>query len=151
MYSDIKINKKIYKFFRLIFHKFTLAPKDITVEISTKCSLECKMCFRSPLGVKDFLMPFEIFKDVSFGKIDYLTFVGLGEIFCHDQLACILLFAKQMLPYTRIEISTNLTHFNEPLLQKIIKDKIINQISISVDDINIVSPFYHIFSQEIAT
>lgn len=156
MYAEVNLYKKFSKFLRLVFHNIAFPPNDITIEISTKCNQRCRACFKFPLKIKEEVMQFEVFqsilmrlKDSSSGKIEYLTFVGLGEIFCHDQLLEILSFTKEIFPYIRINISTNLMSFEENLLRTVIEDKIVDQISLSLDDTETIAPFFHIFSRSL--
>ncbi len=156
MYAEMPLWAKGRKFARLLLRKTCFPPNDICIEISTTCRHRCGACFRFPLHLKEELMPLETYRVVleevrkaTRGKIDYLTFVGLGEIFCHDRLFDILAFTKALLPHTRLNISSSLLHIDTDVLASIVKKELVSMVSVSVDDTQPPGSFFHIFSDEL--
>ena len=158
MYLTAGLREKIKKFFRLIFNRYTCIPNDISIEVSTFCNMHCKMCFRRVLDMEKRNMSFDVFekiiknlKNEMKGKIEYISFIGIGEIFCNPDLKRMFSCLKEQLPKTRVNISTNLLYFDEDFFVEILTDYNINFISISLDEVlqNDGNDDYHQFNLKV--
>lgn len=148
----------MYKFLRLVFWKFAFPPNDITIELSTVCEQECEICFRFPLAISPENMSFELFKIVlaritecNSKSLKYLNFVGLGEVFCNENLIDILKYTKQAYPKVLINITTGLVPFNENAIKSILEGKLVDQLNISIDHVEAKYSYLHPFNEQTLT
>jgi len=157
MYFEASLKERVLKFLRLVSRRYASLPRDITIEVSTRCPQQCAMCFRSPLALAGKTMDFGLFTRIVerigsgfAGKPPgYLNFVGLGEPFCNEALAEMLGFAKKTLPETGMNVSTSLAAFDRAAFAGWAEGGIINRLSISIDGVDETGPF-HPFTPEIA-
>jgi MoaA/NifB/PqqE/SkfB family radical SAM enzyme len=156
MYFEAPLAAKARKFFRLVLERYAFRPGDITIEVTTRCARGCAVCFRGPLGVKPADMPAELFDRIlselkgAYGAagLRYLNFVGLGEPFCHPQLGQYLRRAAQALPGTELNVSTGLSPFDREVFAGLVRDGVLNRLSVSLDGLEPDGP-YHRFSEEV--
>lgn len=156
MYFEASLASKARKFFRLVLGRYAFPPGDITIEVTTRCERGCAVCFRGPLGVKPADMPPELFDRVlselkaACGAAGprYLNFVGLGEPFCHPQLERYLRSAALALPGTELNVSTGLAPFDREAFAGLVRDGVLNRLSVSLDGLEADGPF-HRFSEEV--
>jgi MoaA/NifB/PqqE/SkfB family radical SAM enzyme len=78
----------------------------------------------------------------------YLNFVGLGEPFCRPDLPALLREAASTLPGTSLNLSTGLAPFDPAALEELIKDGVINRLSVSLDGLE-ESGAFHGFTDEV--
>lgn len=157
MYFEASLAEKARKFFRLVLRRAAFPPRDITVEITTKCGRGCAVCFRGPLGVVPAEMSPELFGRVlaavkesyGGGGPRYLNFVGLGEPFCHPRLSEFLRRAAAELPGTELNLSTGLDPFDRDGFAALVRDRVINRLSVSFDSPEPGGAF-HVFSPEVS-
>jgi MoaA/NifB/PqqE/SkfB family radical SAM enzyme len=156
MYFESTLAQKARKFFRLVLGRYAFPPRDITMEVTTCCSRGCAVCFRGPLGVVPADMPRELF-DKTLAELRaaypgggprYLNFVGLGEPFCRPDLPELLRAAAAALPGTELNLSTGLLPFDAAAFEALVKDGVINRLSVSLDGPAEDGPF-HGFSAEV--
>ncbi|OGR79089.1 MAG: hypothetical protein A2X32_11245 [Elusimicrobia bacterium GWC2_64_44] len=155
MYFEATLAEKARKFFRLVLGRAAYPPRDITIEITTRCGRGCAVCFRGPLGVAPADMPRETFLKVlaavregyGGGGPRYLNFVGLGEPFCHPQLAEFLRLAAERFPGTELNLSTGLVPFDREGFAALVRGRVINRLSVSLDGPEPGGNF-HSFSEE---
>lgn len=156
MYFEATLAEKARKFFRLFFGLRAFPPNDITVEVTTRCARGCAVCFREPLGVKPADMPEELFVKVlaeikaayGGGAPRYLNFVGLGEPFCHPALERFLRLAAEKLPGAQLNVSTGLAPFDREAFARLVRDGVINRLSVSLDGLEPDGSF-HRFTAEV--
>ncbi|MBI5745117.1 MAG: SPASM domain-containing protein [Elusimicrobia bacterium] len=157
MYFESTLAEKARKFFRLVLGSYAFPPRDITVEVTTRCSRGCAVCFRGPLGVRPEDMPRELFtKTLSEIRAAYagrgpryLNFVGLGEPFCRPDLPKLLREAAAALPGTELNLSTGLVPFDAAAFEGLVRDKTINRLSVSLDGVEKGGAF-HGFTPEVS-
>lgn len=141
MYFESSLGAKAKKFFRLVLGLYAFPPRDITVEVTTRCDRGCAVCFRRPLGVKELDMPAELFSRAvaeiraAYGGKGpaYLNFVGLGEPFLHPGLGKMLRLAHAGLPGTLLNVSTGLSPFDRRLFEELVREGVLNRLSVSLD------------------
>lgn len=156
MYFEASLAEKARKFFRLVLGRYAFPPGDITIEVTTRCAGACAVCFREPLGVAPADMPPELFNRVLSGLKEaygpsgprYLNFVGLGEPFCHPRLEQFLRQSADALPGTELNVSTGLAPFDRAALAGLVRDGVLNRLSVSLDGLEPDGP-YHRFSEEV--
>lgn len=155
MYFEATLAQKARKFFRLFLGLRAFPPNDITIEVTTRCARGCAVCFREPLGVKPADMPEQLFRKViaeigaayGGGAPRYLNFVGLGEPFCHPGLEGFLRLAAKKLPGAQLNVSTGLAPFDREAFARLVRDGVINRLSVSLDGLDPDGPF-HRFTDE---
>jgi len=141
MYFEASLKDRALKFLRLVSKSYARLPRDITIEVSTRCGQQCPMCFRAPLGVRESAMDYGLFSDVVSGlrsafapqQPAYINFVGLGEPFLNGSLGRMLRLVKTTFPKTGINVSTSLAVFDRILFESLAAENVINRISVSVD------------------
>lgn len=156
MYFEATLADKARKFFRLFFGLRAFPPNDITIEVTTRCGRGCAVCFREPLGVKPADMPEGLFLKTlaeikaayGGGAPRYLNFVGLGEPFCHPGLEKFLRAAARELPGAQLNVSTGLAPFDREAFSRLVRDGVINRLSVSLDGLEADGP-YHRFTPEV--
>lgn len=157
MYFESTLAQRARKFFRLVLGRYAFPPGDITIEVTTRCARGCRVCFRGPLGVRPEDMSRELFARI-LSEIKsaytgagprYLNFVGLGEPFCREDLPALLREAAAALPATELNLSTGLLPFDAAAFEALVKDGILNRLSVSLDGPAEEGPF-HGFSAEVA-
>lgn len=156
MYYEASLAEKARKFFRLVLRRYAFPPRDITIEVSTKCGQGCAVCFRGPLEVPPSDMPYALFDKVlseiktayGAGRPRYLNFVGLGEPFCNPGLGAMLRLAAKTFPGTELNLSTSLSSFDRAGFVSLAEDGIINRLSVSLDGVEPGASF-HPFTEEV--
>ncbi|HCC48337.1 MAG TPA: hypothetical protein DEQ38_09535 [Elusimicrobia bacterium] len=156
MYFEASLAEKARKFFRLVLRRAIFPPRDITIEVTTKCGRGCAVCFRGPLGVRQTEMSRELFGQVlgaireayGGGGPRYLNFVGLGEPFCHPRLPEFLRLAAEYFPGTSLNVSTGLAPFDREGFAGLVEDGVINRLSVSLDGLEPGGSF-HGFTEEV--
>lgn len=156
MYFEASLAEKARKFFRLVLKRYAFPPLDITIEVSTKCGQGCTVCFRGPLGVSPADMSYALFTKVlseikaacGAGRPRYLNFVGLGEPFCNPELGPMLRLAAKTFPGTALNLSTSLSSFDRAGFAALVKDGVINRLSVSLDGVEPGASF-HPFTEEV--
>jgi len=154
MYFEATLKDKALKFFRLVSRRYAFPPRDITIEVSTKCGQGCAVCFRGPLGVVPADMGPGLYSKVlgglktaySGGQPGYLNFVGLGEPFCNPELGGMLRQARETFPGTCLNVSTSLSVLDRPAFAALVEEGLINRISVSLDGLE-PGGAYHPFSE----
>lgn len=156
MYFEATLKDKALKFFRLVSRRYAFPPRDITIEVSTRCGQGCPVCFREPLGVVPadmapglFLKVLEAIK-AAFpgGQPKYLNFVGLGEPFLNAGLGGMLRQARAAFPGSCLNVSTSLSVLDRAAFASLVEEGVINRLSVSVDGLEAAGAF-HPFSEEI--
>ena len=150
MYFEASLKEKALKFLRLVTKRYAYPPRDITIEVSTRCGLGCAMCFRPALGVPDMDMAPELFARIMAalktgfggGAPRYLNFVGLGEPFLNESLAQMLRLAKKTFPETDLNVSTGLSVFDRALMPELAAERVINRVSVSIDSLEAEGPLH---------
>jgi MoaA/NifB/PqqE/SkfB family radical SAM enzyme len=156
MYFESTLPQKARKFFRLVLGRYAFPPGDITIEVTTRCARGCAVCFRGPLGVAPEDMPRELFTRTlerikaayKGGGPRYLNFVGLGEPFCRPDLPALLREAAAALPATGLNLSTGLSPFDPAAFEELVRDGVINRLSVSLDGLEEEGAF-HGFTREV--
>lgn len=156
MYFEATLAEKARKFFRLVLGRAAFPPRDITIEVTTRCGRGCAVCFRGPLGVGEQDMSRDLFLKVlaavreayGGGGPRYLNFVGLGEPFCNPRLPEFLRLAAEAFPGTELNLSTGLAPFDRAAFAALVKDGTINRLSVSLDGLEPGGGF-HAFSPEV--
>ena len=144
MYFDASLGEKALKFFRLVLNRYAFPPRDITIEVSTRCGQGCAMCFRGPLGVLPADMDIALYRRVlsnlktAFGRgqPSYLNFVGLGEPFSNPRLADILRLTAEAFPAAELNVSTGLSALDRDAFEKLAADGIVHRVSVSLDGLD---------------
>jgi len=144
MYFEASLKEKAFKFLRLVSKLYAYPPRDITIEVTTRCGQNCAMCFRPALGVPEADMSPELFARImaalktgfGAGGPKYLNFVGLGEPLLNGSLGEMLRLAKKIFPETALNISTGLSVFDRTLMSELAFEKVINRVSVSIDGLD---------------
>ena len=150
MYYEASLKEKALKFLRLVSKRYAYPPRDITIEISTRCSQNCAMCFGPALGVPKTDMSPELFAGIMAalktgfggGQPKYLNFVGLGEPFLNESLGEMLRLAKRTFPDTALNISTSLSILDRALISELAAEKVISRVSVSIDSLDAGGPLH---------
>ncbi|MBI4352177.1 MAG: SPASM domain-containing protein [Elusimicrobia bacterium] len=156
MYFEASLAEKARKFLRLVLKRYAFPPNDITIEVSTNCGQGCAVCFRGPLEVSPADMSYALFSKVlseikaayGEGRPRYLNFVGLGEPFCNPELGAMLRLAAKTFPGTGLNLSTSLSSFDRAGFAALVRDGIVNRLSVSLDGLEPGASF-HPFTAEV--
>jgi radical SAM protein with 4Fe4S-binding SPASM domain len=121
MLQKLRTLKKMY-----MFNPKTTPPREIYIEITGACNLECPNCPRTYSRNKRGHMTDDLFHTVIlqvaavFPRIEHMGFHWFGEIELRKNYHNLLSWAKGKLPYTEFGISTNLTSKNKETVRKLL-------------------------------
>lgn len=98
--------------------------RKIYLEFSSRCNLNCPMCFREswtePQGDMDWELFNRLVSDLDqFPVLETLHFLGIGEPFCHPRLIDAVKTIKAM--NKRVRITTNATLLDSPAAEALVK------------------------------
>jgi putative metalloenzyme radical SAM/SPASM domain maturase len=114
-------------------------PERLSVEITTKCNLNCEICPKQSPNYHqpDTDMDFEIFKKLKtvFPHLKSLVLNGIGEPLLHPDIEKFIAFAKNYMPENSfIGIKTNGVFLSDVKLKELIKEGL-NRVFVSIDSL----------------
>ena len=116
----------------------TESMRKLYIEPTTRCNLNCKMCFRQTWVDEPFCdMPDEVFTkalETLPGTVEKIFFGGMGEPLCHPDILSMLRRAKATGRF--VEVITNGTLLTDEFCEALI-DTGIDRLWISVDDLQL--------------
>jgi len=113
--------------------------KKVILELSSRCNLECPMCFRShwseKTGDMDIHLLYRILSEASlFPHLSYIHFIGMGEPFCNDHVREALKAVKTR--GLQVRITSNGTMVDRDMAEFLVKEKVdILDISLEMENI----------------
>lgn len=114
-------------------------PERLSVEITTRCNLNCEICPKNSPNYnhleKD--MEFETFKKIEslFPHLKSLVLNGIGEPLMHRELERLISYSKKIMPpQSKIGFQTNGALLSEQRLKELLKAGL-NRICISIDSL----------------
>lgn len=114
---------KARKFSRLLFKKRAAFPREIQIEITNRCNLDCDMCPRlSLLKVPEIDMSSETFQSIldSLKQPRSITLTGWGEPLMHPQFFSFVDDIHARFPSCEIHFTTNAFLLDEDRVRKIL-------------------------------
>ena len=78
-------------------YKIPLRPRQIQIEITNRCNMDCPMCQREDLGIELEHMSWSHFTTVvdKLGQHEYITLTGWGEPFIHPRVFDMIAYCKE--------------------------------------------------------
>lgn len=110
----------LFEFLGRVFFILPKAPKKVQIEITNICNLNCKMCFRRFLNIKERHMDLDIFKKIvnNLKGAKEIVLTGWGEPLCHPQINQAVKYCRDSGFQTRL--TTNGTLLTDELAEKLI-------------------------------
>ncbi|SVD41094.1 uncharacterized protein METZ01_LOCUS393948, partial [marine metagenome] len=115
-------------------YRLPLKPRQVQIEITNRCNMDCPMCPREVLNIELEHMEWDKFIAVvdKLKERENITLTGWGEPFLHPRIFDMIAFCKQR--GHRVMITSNGLFSKEGILEKIL-DSEIDELTFSIDGI----------------
>lgn len=139
----LKKNSNLLKPLYQILNIYPHFPTLVQIEITNKCNINCKMCFRHFISLDEKHMDFDLFKRIvdKLEGVPVLTLAGYGEPFIYPQFIEAIKYCKSKKFFVQTT-SNGLLLNNDKILSEII-DSGLDSLTISVESINRSTNYGH--------
>jgi putative metalloenzyme radical SAM/SPASM domain maturase len=113
-------------------------PRNLLVEVTSRCNLDCEMCLRRSLQEDTGDMALSLYKGLEpvFTGLQKLTIIGLGEPLLHPHIVDMVRIAKKNLPVeSRMNLITNGTLIHDGLIEEFIESGL-DSLVVSLDSVS---------------
>ncbi len=127
--------KRLFAYAKRAFYVYNKLPRQVDIEISTMCNLNCKMCKRQKLDFGNKFMDFEDFKkiiDKIPKDVEIISFGGYGEMLLHPRFFDILKYTKEK--GFLVQVTSNGLLLTENYIPKLFEAGL-DKLSISIEHI----------------
>ena len=116
-------------------YKIPLRPRQIQIEITNRCNMDCPMCQREDLGIELEHMSWSHFTTVvdKLGQHEYITLTGWGEPFIHPRVFDMIAYCKER--GHKVMVTSN-GLFTKPSMVDDILNSAVDTITFSIDSVN---------------
>ena len=116
-------------------YKIPLRPRQIQIEITNRCNMDCPMCQREDLGIELEHMSWTHFATVvdKLGQRENITLTGWGEPFIHPRVFDMIAYCKER--GHKVMVTSN-GLFTKPSMVDDILNSAVDTITFSIDSIN---------------
>ena len=116
-------------------YKIPLRPRQIQIEITNRCNMDCPMCQREDLGIELEHMSWSHFTTVvdKLGQHEYITLTGWGEPFIHPRVFDMIAYCKER---GHIVMVTSNGLFTKPSMVDDILSSAVDTVTFSIDSVN---------------
>jgi len=146
----ISLNLFKLDYFRKFFYIVPKVPRQVNIEATNKCNLNCKMCKRGELKIKPTDIDFEKYTqivDMLPKGVKEISFGSYGESFMHPKIYDMIKYAKQK--GFEISITTNGFSFIDEKNRKKLLDTGIDVLRVSIEEITPGSNKAHPYSEKL--
>lgn len=116
-------------------YKIPLRPRQIQVEITNRCNMDCPMCQREDLGIELEHMSWSHFTTVvdKLGQHEDITLTGWGEPFIHPRVFDMIAYCKER--GHKVMVTSN-GLFTKPSMVDDILNSAVDTVTFSIDSFN---------------
>ena len=116
-------------------YKIPLRPRQIQIEITNRCNMDCPMCQREDLGIELEHMSWSHFTTVvdKLGQHEYITLTGWGEPFIHPRVFDMIAYCKER--GHKVMVTSN-GLFTKPSMVADILNSAVDTVTFSIDSVN---------------
>jgi MoaA/NifB/PqqE/SkfB family radical SAM enzyme len=116
-------------------YKIPLRPRQIQIEITNRCNMDCPMCQREDLGIELEHMSWSHFTTVvdKLGQHEYITLTGWGEPFIHPRVFDMIAYCKER--GHKVMVTSN-GLFTKPSMVDDILNSAVDTVTFSIDSVN---------------
>ena len=116
-------------------YKIPLRPRQVQIEITNRCNMDCPMCQREDLGIELEHMSWTHFTTVvdKLGHREDITLTGWGEPFIHPRVFDMIAFCKER--GHKVMITSNGLFTKPSMVDDILKSDV-DTITFSIDSVN---------------
>ena len=116
-------------------YKIPLRPRQIQIEITNRCNMDCPMCQREDLGIELEHMSWSHFTTVvdKLGQRENITLTGWGEPFIHPRVFDMIAYCKER--GHKVMVTSN-GLFTKPSMVDDILNSAVDTITFSIDSVN---------------
>ena len=116
-------------------YKIPLRPRQIQIEITNRCNMDCPMCQREDLGIELEHMSWTHFATVvdKLGQRENITLTGWGEPFIHPRVFDMIAYCKER--GHKVMVTSN-GLFTKPSMVDDILNSAVDTITFSIDSVN---------------
>ena len=116
-------------------YKIPLRPRQIQIEITNRCNMDCPMCQREDLGIELEHMSWSHFTTVvdKLGQHEDITLTGWGEPFIHPRVFDMIAYCKER--GHKVMVTSN-GLFTKPSMVDDILNSAVDTVTFSIDSVN---------------
>ena len=116
-------------------YKIPLRPRQIQIEITNRCNMDCPMCQREDLGIELEHMSWSHFTTVvdKLGQHEGITLTGWGEPFIHPRVFDMIAYCKER--GHKVMVTSN-GLFTKPSMVDDILNSAVDTVTFSIDSVN---------------
>jgi MoaA/NifB/PqqE/SkfB family radical SAM enzyme len=116
-------------------YKIPLRPRQIQIEITNRCNMDCPMCQREDLGIELEHMSWSHFTTVvdKLGQHEDITLTGWGEPFIHPRVFDMIAYCKER--RHKVMVTSN-GLFTNPSMVDDILNSAVDTVTFSIDSVN---------------
>ncbi len=116
-------------------YKIPLRPRQIQIEITNRCNMDCPMCQREDLGIELEHMSWTHFATVvdKLGQRENITLTGWGEPFIHPRVFDMIAYCKER--GHKVMVTSN-GLFTKPSMVDDILNSAVDTVTFSIDSVN---------------
>ena len=116
-------------------YKIPLRPRQIQIEITNRCNMDCPMCQREDLGIELEHMSWTHFATVvdKLGQRENITLTGWGEPFIHPRVLDMIAYCKER--GHKVMVTSN-GLFTKPSMVDDILNSAVDTVTFSIDSVN---------------
>jgi MoaA/NifB/PqqE/SkfB family radical SAM enzyme len=116
-------------------YKIPNRPRQVQIEITNRCNMDCPMCQREDLGIELEHMEWSDFTTVvdKLGNAENITLTGWGEPFIHPRVFDMIAYSKER--GHRVMITSN-GLFTKPSMVDDILNSELDSVTFSIDSVN---------------
>ena len=116
-------------------YKIPLRPRQIQIEITNRCNMDCPMCQREDLGIELEHMSWSHFTTVvdKLGQHEDITLTGWGEPFIHPRVFDMIAYCKER--GHKVMVTSN-GLFIKPSMVDDILNSAVDTVTFSIDSVN---------------
>jgi MoaA/NifB/PqqE/SkfB family radical SAM enzyme len=116
-------------------YKIPLRPKQVQIEITNRCNMDCPMCQREDLGIELEHMSWSHFTKVvdKLGRREDITLTGWGEPFIHPRVFDMITYCKER--GHKVMITSNGLFTKSSMIDDILKSEV-DTVTFSIDSVN---------------
>ena len=116
-------------------YKIPLRPRQIQIEITNRCNMDCPMCQREDLGIELEHMSWSHFTTVvdKLGQHEDITLTGWGEPFIHPRVFDMIAYCKER--GHKVMVTSN-GLFTKPSMVDDILSSAVDTVTFSIDSVN---------------
>lgn len=120
--------------FQRLFYILPLKPRQVQIEITNRCNMDCPMCPREVLDIELEHMDWDKFITVvdKLTERESITLTGWGEPFLHPRIFDMIAYCKE--GGHRVMITSNGLFSNELIVKKVLNSEL-DEITFSIDGI----------------